>query len=138
MRILEKSCGEFVKTRNALDRMLRVLRESGVGAERKRSDIFTPELENRLWSTQVLGMHSSESLLNAVFYLNGKGLCLRCVQEHHNLRFSQFVREENPPRFIYVECGSKNHSGGSSNVGENKMVPIYSIHEAGERDHFFC
>ena len=53
LRILEKSCGEFVKTRNALDRMLRVLRESGVGAERKRSDIFTPELENRLWSTQV-------------------------------------------------------------------------------------
>ena len=84
-----------------------------------------------------LGMHSSESLLNAVFYLNGKGLCLRGVQEHHNLRFSQFVREENPPRYIYVECGSKNHSGGLSDVGQNKMVPIYSIREAGERDHFF-
>ena len=106
MRILEKSCGEFVKTRNALDRMLCVLQES-VGAERKWSDIFTPELENRLWSTQVLGMHSSESLLNAVFYLNGKGLCLRGVQEHHNLRFSQFVREENPPRFIMLSVVKK-------------------------------
>ena len=52
----------------------------------KSAEIFTKEDENLLWEAKVLGMESSKSLLCAVFFLNGKNLCLRGGEEHRNPR----------------------------------------------------
>ena len=79
----------FPRYHNALDHMLRALRCNGIGIERRRAQVITQDIETKLWETGVLGFHSPQSLLNAVFYYNGKFFCLRGVSEHVKLRFSQ-------------------------------------------------
>ena len=96
----------------ALDRHLRMLRAYGIGVERRTADVITPEMEQKLWSLGILGICTPESLLNAVFFYNGKSFALRGVREQVELRFEQLVRMENPDRYTYYEYGSKNHSGG--------------------------
>lgn len=58
------------------------------------------------------------------FFLNGKNFCLRGVQEHSSLRFSQLKRCYNPDHYVYIEFSSKNHSGGITDAAEGKVVPI--------------
>ena len=57
-------------------------------------------------------MDTPQSLLNAVFYYNGRNFRLRGIREHHNLCFSQIVRLTNPDQYQYIEHGSKNNAGG--------------------------
>ena len=109
---------------NALDRILRQLRECGIGVERKRASIITPDSECKLWKAGVIGCHSPQALLHAVFFYNGKNFCLRGVNEHQNLRFSQIVRSTSAAKYTYVEFGSKNHSGGVNDRSEGKVVSI--------------
>ena len=99
---IEKATREkyFPCYHNALDCMLRAygkmelyaksIRENGIGIERKRAQVITQDIEAKLWESGILGLHSPQSLLNAVFFYNGKNLCLRGVSEHARLQFSQF------------------------------------------------
>ena len=125
VNFVEKSEREkhYPQLHNALDRVLRHLRESGIGIERKRAALITPDIEAKLWETGVIGCHSPQALLNAVFFYNGKNFCLRGIAEHLNLRLSQIVRVS-PSRYTYIEFGSKNHSGGVSDRSEGKVVSI--------------
>lgn len=55
INFVDKSAREkyFPLLHNALDRTLRELREKGVGVERKRASLITPDIENKLyWNTQ--------------------------------------------------------------------------------------
>ena len=57
-------------------------------------------------------------------------------KEHRNLKISQFIRQSDPDRYICKENGSKNRSGGFTDLRiENKIVPIYTNSEAGIRCH---
>ena len=40
---------------NALDRHLRMLRESGIGVERKRAEVITSDMEIQLWLKGIMG-----------------------------------------------------------------------------------
>ena len=77
---IEKSTQEkyFPQYHNALDHVLRLLCDNGIGIERKRAQVLTQDIEMKLWETGVLGIHSPQSLLNTVF-LN-QSLCLRVTQ----------------------------------------------------------
>ena len=82
------------------------------------------------------GPASPKSLLNTVFYLNGKNFCLRGGEEHRRLTISQIVREHNPDHYLYTEAGSKNKKGTFPERHiPNKIVPIYAVAEAGEKCH---
>ena len=59
-----------------------------------------------------------------MFFFNGQNFCLRGVQEHYNLRFSQIKYATNPERYTYYEFGSKNHAGGINDTSTGKIVPI--------------
>ena len=84
----------------------------------------------------ILGTSTPQSLLNAVFYLNGKSFCLRGGEEHRRLCISQLVREYNPDRYVYTEAGSKNKKGTFMEMHiQNKVVPICSSPQVGERCH---
>ena len=48
--------------------------------------MISHEEERARWTAGVLGVHTPRALLNAVFYMNGKVLCLRGGQEHKNLK----------------------------------------------------
>ena len=62
----------------------------GIGAEAKHTEVFSTDEEDVLWKTGTLGTSSPSSLMNAVFYNNGKILCLRGGEEHRKLKISQF------------------------------------------------
>ena len=59
---------------------------------------------------------------------------IRMGKEHRCLKLSQFICHSNPDRYVYAENGSKNRSGGFTDMRiENKIVPIYANYsEAGD------
>ena len=134
---LEKKNHKFIELHAVLDNMSRQLRQEGIGAKVRHATLVTAEEERALWEEGVLGTDCPQSLLRAVLYLNGVNLCLRGGSEHRNLKLSQFQWLGNPDRYLYVENGSKNHSGSMSERSiQNKQVPIYSTYETvGERCH---
>ena len=82
-KMLNRNDSSFVKLMSALDGQLRMLRSAGIVPN--QSEVFTKDLEQRLWESGVLGRHLSKALLNAVFFLNGKGFCLRGVHKQYSL-----------------------------------------------------
>ena len=91
---LDKSNHTFRKLHNVIDNLFKELSKEGVATQTKHTEIVTKEEESLLWSTGVLGLHTPKSLLNAVFYCNGKNFCLRGGQEHRELKLSQFRRAD--------------------------------------------
>ena len=89
-----------------MDSVYRKLRSNGVGAEKQSAEPFTKEEENKLWEQVIMGNGSPEALLRAVFFYNGKNVCLRGGEEHRNLRLSQLKRTQNG--YVYTENASKN------------------------------
>ena len=71
--------------------MSRRLREEGVGASVKHTAVISHDEESALWESGVIGVHNPKALLNAVFFLNRKVLCLRGGREHKSLKVSQFA-----------------------------------------------
>ena len=121
---------------SACDRLFRELRAKGIRAKPKTAAIITFVEEDTLWKKGILGMDTPRSLLNAVFYLNGKNFHLRGGDEHKFLRISQLQYHRDPERYEYVEGGSKNHPGGLDEVmshAGNKIVPIMA--NSGDRCH---
>ena len=123
---MDSRCREFYypTLNNGLDQHLRMLRQKGIGLERKRATLITQEHKDELWRQGILGNHSPAALLNAVFFYNGKCFHLRGVQEHEQLKFGQIIRNTNPDRYTYYEHGSKNHSGGVNDDTDGKIVSI--------------
>ena len=103
---------------NALDKVCRELRQEGLGTIRKGSSVFTAEEEDSLWKKGVIGLDTPVKLLRAVFFYNGINFALRGGAEHRSLKWSQVTRccqttdGLSKVCYIYVEHGSKNHSGG--------------------------
>ena len=144
MRSVDPDCPNFLDTKdsrfkgmhNVIDAYFRSLRQDGIGAEVKHTSLVSKQEENALWEQGVLGLDSPLSLLRAVFFYNGKNFCLRGGKEHRELKLSQLVREKEPDRYVYIENGSKNRSGGLWQLHvDNKIVPIYACDEAGDRCH---
>ena len=108
------------------------LRIDGIGAFVKHAMIVTPEEENMLWETKVIGDHSPLALLRAVFYYIGKCYCIRGGKEQRSLKRSQFLRSSGPDCYTFIENGSKNRPGTS--IKEvNKVVPVYASFESKPR-----
>ena len=71
---------------------MREANQIGIAQERKkpqRGDV-TEEEELELWRQNLLGGHSAESLLNTLYFYNGKLFGLR-ANEHRLLRISNIV-----------------------------------------------
>ena len=130
-------CCAFREMHAIMDAYFRELHKDGVGAEVNHTSVISTDEECKLWEEGVLGVDTPESLLRAVFYYNGKSLCLRGGKEHRSLKISQIVRQGDPPRYVYTENGSKNKSGGFKQMRvANKVVPVFPCPGAGVRCHF--
>ena len=73
----------------------RELREGGVGAVvgLKHAAVVSPDEEQALWDSKVVGDHDPLALQRAVVFFNvGKTFCLRGGQEQRGLKPSQFIR----------------------------------------------
>ena len=125
----------FADLNAATDKHYRMLRQEGVGTSKNQAEPISPEEEDVLWSSGVLGSHSPKSLLNAFFFLNGKNFALRDTEQYH-LRISQLKRIEDPVGYVYVENGLKNRSGGLQDFKvPNKSVTSYA--SGGDRCHVY-
>lgn len=58
----------FCELHGAMEVCYQWLREEGVGVVVKHATVVTPEEENILWDTRVIGDHSLLAFLRAVFY----------------------------------------------------------------------
>ena len=114
--------------------MYRDLHSQGVGTNVCHTPTFTPEEEEKLWLTGVLGTETPKALQRAVFFTIGKRFCVRGGEEQCSLGPSQFWRTSDPDCYTYVEHGSKNRAGSFSQLRvENKCVPCYAVPESGPR-----
>ena len=82
----------FAPFYNSLHNVLRDLYARGVGSESQQTEAFNKEEEECQWSSGTLGDDNPRSLLHAVFYLNGKNICLRGGNKQRNLKISQLKR----------------------------------------------
>ena len=80
---LDRNNPDFATFITTLDNLFKDLRSNGVGATSKHCEGISKEEGELLWSSQVLPL----GLLRAVFFCNGKGFCLRGLQEHRDLNF---------------------------------------------------
>ena len=109
----------------------RELRTEGVGAVVKHAPIVTPEEENTLWESKVIGVHTLKALVSAIFYYVGKMFCIRGGEEQRRLKRSQCQRLYNRDCYTYVENGSK--TPGVNVREDNKVVPVFACPEAQPR-----
>ena len=121
---------EFPPLRNLLDSLYRKLHSAAIGTFVKKTEVLSDEDEEM--ASGVLNPDTPQSLLNCIFFLNGKNFCLRGGIEHRELKLSQFTREvvtingKKLVRYTYTECGSKNRSGGLKQLQQaNKVVHQY-------------
>ena len=84
---LDTSNHEFASFHNVLDNVLRALRSKGVGAESRQTEAFSLDDEELLWMSGILGCGNAKTLLQTVFYLNGKNFCLQGGDEQRQLKF---------------------------------------------------
>ena len=136
----------FQPLHKLLDSVFRSLHSQGIGTSRKQAELVTFEEEEQLWEISILGNNNPESLLNAVFFLNGINLVLRGGEEHCGLKLSQFtfgeMQDPDDPSstlsfFRYEEHGSKNRAGGSRQLNlENKCVTQFAKKDSPSRCHY--
>ena len=74
-----------------------MLQKSCIGTAVKHATMISYDEEELLWSAGVIDFDTPTSLLNVMFYNNGKVLMLRSGREHRLLMLSQFVFEEIGP-----------------------------------------
>ena len=91
----------------------------------KHAEIITPEEEQQLWNSGVLGIYCPKTLVCAIFCYVGKTFCL-CGGTEVFETIPIFVREYSPDRYTYTENGSKNHRGFGTLHNSNKIVTVYS------------
>ena len=129
-KFLDRSNPVFRDLHRACDTVYRDLHSQGIGATVKRTATFSPEEEEKLWSTGVISILNPKALQRAVFFYIGKHFCIRGGEEQRRLGPSQFIRSSDPDCYTYVEHGSKNRSGGLAQLRiENKTVPCYAVPE---------
>ena len=125
----------FSGLRGARDTVSRQLRQDGIGTAVKHADVLSYEEEALLWNKGLLGTDSPRALFNAVFFMNGKVLCLRGGREHKALKMAQFSfgHEGGRELVVYAEHGSKNRSGSYKDKSENKIVKHFADPSLNER-----
>ena len=85
--------------------------------------------ETILWDMALLGANTAESLLNAVYFYNGKLFCLR-AGEHRLIRLSNIVVEGN--KIVFDEFRSKTYKGGLKDLKNKPRYIVHICHKNGE------
>jgi hypothetical protein len=70
----------------------------------KQADPILPEDEEKIWETQVFGMHSAQSLQYTVFFYNCKLFGLRAFDEHRSRECEQFeIGSDNHRKYVHFK-----------------------------------
>lgn len=88
----------FAFLRRILDAEMKDGTRAGVGLKARQKEPVTDEEESQLWQSGVFGMETAKSLLNVVYYYNGKLFGLR-GGEHRRICLKNFEIGDNYIRF---------------------------------------
>ena len=96
---------EFAECRSVLDSEMKRLKSQGVGSKKRKAEPLTVEDEEFLWEKGILGDHSPQALLNAVFFQNSVNFALRSGSEHRALCYDncQITVVEVPGQRAYLQ-----------------------------------
>ena len=108
---------KFQPARRALDAKMRELTRRGVGLNRRKAQVITQTMEEKLWDHGDLGSDDPQTLLNTLLYLLGIHFALRSREEHRHLRFGHDSQlklgiKDNIEFLQYREDCSKTRHGG--------------------------
>ena len=112
---LDTSNALFGNFRSVLDGEMKRLHSLGLGTKVKQAEPITPDEEIRLWKGGQLGTSNARVLLNTVYFYNCKVFGLRSFDEHRNLQCTQFKKEVDPGKHVYMlytDYGNKANRGG--------------------------
>ena len=128
----------FKEFQKSLDAESKRLTSMGVGATIKQAEAFTEAEEEQLWTSELLGGHSAEALLDTMLFLIGKNFSLRSGKEHRNLSLSQLTlvpqSDKEPEKLVYCSFGEKNNPGGLKHRSvKRKRVEHYVNNDMPER-----
>lgn len=131
---------DFENTRAVLDLEMKRITQEGVGVQCKQADVFTPEMEDKLWTKKLLGDFNPRVLIRTLVFLNGKNFALRGGEEHRRLRYRPAqitLHEDGNERYLkYIEDMSKCNQGGlKSRRIHRKEVKHYANASCPERCH---
>ena len=116
--------------RSAFDSILKNLHEKGIGIEKKRAQIITRDIAEKLWSNGCLGGSSPQQLLDTLVFGFRLNFVLHSSREHRSLHpdMLQLVEPNDLVAYIiYTESGSKNRSGGlKDRKVTNKSVKLFA------------
>ena len=101
---------------------------AGIKDVGKRGDSRERE-ETILWDMALLGANTAESLLNTVYFYNGKLFGLR-AGEHRLFRLSNIVVEGN--KIVFDEFRGKTYKGGLKDLKNKPRYIEHICHENGE------
>jgi hypothetical protein len=92
-------------------------------------DNLTDQDEAKFWELQLLGSNSAESLINTVYFYNGKLFGLRS-NEHRMLRVCNIKVLDN--FIIFDETSSKTFHGGLKDLKKEPRYIKHECHKVGE------
>ncbi|XP_048763272.2 uncharacterized protein LOC125671541 isoform X2 [Ostrea edulis] len=104
----------FAGFHKTLDARMKDLTSRGLGVQKQQSDPITADDEENLWTCNQLGVATSQSLFNTVFYYNCKIFGLKGLDEHRKLECNQFrLSKDSGGSYIEFQGRSrKNYQGG--------------------------
>ena len=82
----------FASFRKTLDAEMKRLKAGGLGVHTKQAEPITPDEEELLWSKNLLGAHSPQTLLDTLVHLCGMYFALRNVKEHRDLKLQSLLQ----------------------------------------------
>ena len=125
------SC-RFSILRRVLDVEMKEGTRLGIGIANKKEEKqpVNEEDERKFWTLGLLGNHQSKSLLNTVYFYNGKLFGLR-ASEHRSISLNNFEIGDNYIRF--EENVSKTFHGGLLDLKYEPRVVRHICHEVGEK-----
>ena len=123
--------------RQVLDAEMRKATSDSVGKSAKMAERMeiTEEDEQILWEKELLGDHTAKSLMNTMYFYNGKLFGLRS-KEQRGLRFCNF--RVDLVSITYDETVSKNHHGGLNNIKYSTQVVKHVCCIGKETNHTQC
>jgi hypothetical protein len=132
---------EFEGMRNMLDKKMKDLASSGIGMDKKQSEVISMANEDEMWEKNIIGTDTPEKLRDTLLFLLGLNFALRGGTEHYNLRCGEnsqlkLGKEKGSGRqyLEYTEDVSKCNPGGIHHRKlKRKQTKAYENLERPER-----
>ena len=127
---------QFSQIRTVLNNLMKERAKNNIGNVKRQAEMIDSEIENKLWSSGVLGEENPDQLRCTVLFLIGWNIGLRAGDEHYALRRDtptlpsqlQFKRNDKGVRcLVYQEdTTTKTNDGGLSRMRkQRKTVWVY-------------